>query len=338
MRRLFVTRKISEAGLEILRDSGARVLVGQNDTGQGVSRRQLLEGVASCDVLVTQLTEVIDREVLSAGTGLLGVAQCAVGYNNIDVAAATELGIPVTNTPGVLTDTTADCTWAMILAVARRVPEAHAYTAAGRFENWRPDLFLGSDVSRGGSGRRKVLGVVGYGRIGRAVARRSIGFDMDVLAYGGPRTQPALDDSATWADLPELLEKSDFVTLHSPLTPETRHLIGEAELRAMKPTAYLINTARGPVVDERALVRALQEGWIAGAALDVYEEEPDLAPGLAELSNVVLLPHIGSASIDTRSAMAVMGATNAVAHLRRERAPNCVNPEVYDSDSYEVRR
>ena len=179
--------------------------------------------------------------------------------------------------------------------------------------------------------------MVGYGRIGRAVAKRSIGFDMDVLAYGRRREPIDADELASWADLPELLERSDFVTLHPPLTPETRHLIGEAELKRMKPTAYLINTSRGPVVDEKALVRALREGWIAGAGLDVYEDEPALAPGLAELPNVVLLPHIGSATVETRERMAMMAAENAVAHLGRERAPNCVNASVYHAEAYHRR-
>ncbi len=244
----------------------------------------------------------------------------------------------MTNTPGVLTETTADCTWAMILAVARRIPEAHGYMAAGRFQLWGPNLFLGGDVSPGGSGRRKVLGIVGYGRIGEAVAARSTGFDMEVLAFDPyNREGVELDDLATWAELPDLLERSDFVTLHPPLTPETLHLIGTAELRRMKPTAYLVNASRGPVVDEKALVRALREGWIAGAALDVYEDEPSMAPGLAELPNAVLLPHVASASTDTRAKMAVMAAANAVAHLRRERAHDCVTPEVYDSETYRRR-
>lgn len=335
---VFVTRRIPEPGLEILRNSGARVTVLQNDEEQGVERRDLLSGVRDCDVLLPLLTEPIDREVLSVNPRLLGVAQMAVGYNNIEVEAATELGIPVTNTPGVLTDTTADLTWAILMAVARRVPEAHNYMVAGRYRIWGPNLFLGADLSPGGSGRRKVLGVVGYGRIGRGVARRSIGFDMEVLAHDpyGRRTIEE-DPLARWAELDELLDRSDFVTLHPPLTPETRHLIGEAELRRMKGTAYLINAARGPIVDEKALVRALREKWIAGAALDVYEDEPAMAPGLAEQPNAVLVPHIASASVDTRGRMAAMAAENAVACLRRERAPNTVNPEVYGTAAYRRR-
>ncbi|RMH17939.1 MAG: D-glycerate dehydrogenase [Acidobacteria bacterium] len=335
---VFVTRKIPDAGLELLRQAGVELVIGQEDEERGLDRQALLDGVARCDVLLPLLTEPIDRQVLAHNPRLLGVAQMAVGYNNIDVAAATELGIPVANTPGVLTETTADLTWALLMAVARRVVEAHAYMVAGRYKLWGPNLFLGSDVGTGASGRRKVLGVIGYGRIGQAVARRSTGFDMEVLAYDPyNRDGIARDPIAAWADFEELLERSDFVTLHVNLTPETEHLIGEPELRRMKESAFLINAARGPVVDERALVRALQEGWIAGAGLDVYEDEPRMAPGLAECSNAVLLPHIASASHDTRSRMATMAAENALCHLRRQRAPNAVNPEVYDSGAYRRR-
>ena len=336
--KIFVTRRIPDAGLDILRQSGAEVTVGQDDEEQGVERADLLAGVAGCDVLVPLLTEPIDREVLSANPSLLGVAQMAVGYNNIDVDAATELGIPVANTPGVLTETTADFAWAMLMAVARRIPEAHNYMVGGRYQLWGPNLLLGGDIGRGASGRRKVLGIVGYGRIGMAVARRATGFDMEILAYD-PLNRDGIEAGglATPAELEELLEKSDFVTLHPPLTAETHHLIDAEALGRMKPTAYLINAARGPIVDEKALVEALRRGQIAGAALDVFEDEPAMAPGLAELPNVVLVPHIASASHDTRSRMATLAATNAIAHLHREPAPNVVNPAVYESEAYRRR-
>jgi glyoxylate reductase len=322
----------------ILREAGVTFTVCQENEEAGVPRDELLAGVRECDVLLPLLTEAIDREVLTVNDRLLGVAQMAVGFNNIDVDTATELGIPVTNTPGVLTDSTADLTWAMILAVARRIPEAHNYMVESRYKIWGPNLFLGGDVSPGGSGERKTLGVVGYGRIGEAVARRAVGFDMEVLAHD-PYNREGVDASeyATWAELGQLLERSDFVTLHPLLTEETYHLIGESELRKMKPTSYLVNASRGPVIDEVALVRALEESWIGGAALDVYEDEPRMASGLAELSNVVLLPHIASASRDTRGRMASMSATNAIAHLRIERAPNVVNPEVYETEAYRRR-
>ena len=336
---IFVTRRIPASGIEVLEESGTTYEVFQENEEEGVPRDELLAGVRRCGVLLSLLTEPVDREVMEANPGLLGVANMAVGFNNIDVEVATELGIPVSNTPGVLTETTADLTWALLMAVARRIPESHNYMVDGRYKIWGPNLFLGGDLSPGASGRRKVLGIVGFGRIGAAVAKRSIGFDMEVLAFD-PYKREVVEASelATWAELPELLERSDFISLHPLLTEETHHLIGEEQLRRMKSTAYLINAARGPIVDEQALVRALREGWIAGAGLDVYEDEPAMAPGLAELPNAVLLPHIASASHDTRGRMSWMAATNAVAHLRGERAPNALNPEVYESAAYRRRR
>jgi len=336
--KIFVTRRMPEPGMTILADSGAAITVCKQNESEGLSREELVDGVRGCDVLVSLLTEPIDRDLMMVNASLLGIANMAVGFNNIDIEAANELGIPVSNTPGVLTDTTADLTWALMLAVARQIPQAHSYMAAGSYKLWGPNLFLGGDVGPGASGVRKVLGIVGYGRIGAAVAKRALGFDMNVLAFD-PYAREAIDgsDRASWADLAELLERSDFVSLHPLLTDETHHLIGEAELRRMKSTAYLVNTARGPVVDEVALVRALREDWIAGAGLDVYEDEPVMAPGLAELPNAVLLPHIASASNDTRGKMSTMAATNALTHLRNEPAANPVNPEVYDSAAYRRR-
>jgi glyoxylate reductase len=281
------------------------------------------------------LTEPIDREVMEANPSLRGIAQFAVGYDNIDVETATELGIPVSNTPGVLTDTTADLTWALLLAASRNIVSGDRYMRGGNYKLWGPNLLLGEDASPGGDGRRKVLGILGFGRIGQAVARRAIGFDMRILAYD-PYAREAIeaDEQVEWAELDELLEASDFVTIHTLLSDETRHLISTAELDKMKPTAYLVNAARGPIVDEAALVEALRAHKIAGAGLDVYEREPKMEPGLAELENTVLLPHLGSASRGTRDKMASMAATNAVAMLRGERAPNCVNAEVYESAAY----
>jgi glyoxylate reductase len=337
--RVFVTRRIPAAGLDILRDAGAEVRIGQSDEERAVPPDVLADGVRWCDVLLSLLTETVDRPILELNPRLRGVANCAVGFNNIDVAAATALGIPVSNTPGVLTDTTADLTWALILAVARRIPEAHNYMVAGRYKLWGPNLLLGADVSPGGSGRRKVLGVVGFGRIGAAVARRAVGFDMEVLAYD-PHARPQIDASpiARWAEMDDLLRQSDFVTLHPLLTPETHHVINARTLGLMKRTAYLINVSRGPVVDEAALVQALTEGWIAGAALDVFEHEPEMAAGLASCPSAVVVPHIASASTDTRAKMASMAATNAVAHLAGGRAPNVVNSDVYATDPYRSRR
>ena len=343
-KRVFVTRRIPDAGINLLRAHGADVIIGQSDEEKGLAPDEILHGVKSADVLLSLLTEPVTREVLDANPRLLGVANYAVGFNNVDVVAATALGIPVTNTPGVLTDTTADLTWALILGVSRRIVPAHEYMVAGRYKLWGPNLFLGADVSPGGTGRRKVLGIIGYGRIGAAVARRAVGFDMDVLAYDPHNPAAIAADESDPArhlrsvGLEELLRESDFVSLHPLLTPETRHMIGERELSMMKPGAYLINVARGPVVDEAALVRALRNHTIAGAALDVFEDEPAMKPGLAECDNALLVPHIASASQDTRDRMAVMAAENAVAHLEGRRAPNAVNPEVYDSPAYSARR
>jgi glyoxylate reductase len=336
--RVFVTRRIPDAGIAVLKEAGADVVVAQNDDECGIERDTLIEGARSSDVLLSLLTERVDREVLEANPDLLGVSNYAVGFDNVDLAVATELGLPVTNTPGVLTDTTADFTWALLMAVSRRVLEAHEYLTAGRYQIWAPNLMLGADVSPGGSGRRKVLGIVGFGRIGRVVARRASGFDMDVLAYD-PFSKGDIEAApgVAWAELDELLERSDFVTLHTVLTPDTHHMIGEAQLRSMKRTAYLINVSRGAVIDEAALVRALGEGWIAGAGLDVYEHEPRLTPGLTELPNVVLAPHVASASRDTRDRMAMMAATDVLHHLRRQRAIHPVNAEVYETDAYRRR-
>jgi glyoxylate reductase len=323
----------------LLERAGVEVRVGQEREDEGVAPSVMRDGVRWCDVLLSLLTETVDRALLEANPALRGVANCAVGFNNIDVSAATALGIPVSNTPDVLTDTTADLTWALLLAAARRIPEAHAYMTAGRYKLWGPNLLLGADVGPGGSGRRKVLGVIGFGRIGTAVARRALGFDMDVIAYD-PHARPQIEASGTarWAELDDLLAHSDFVTLHPLLTAATRHLMDEAALKRMKPTAILVNVSRGPVVDEAALVRALRERWIAGAALDVYEHEPAMADGLRDCENAVLVPHIASATADTRDRMATMAAENALAHLRGVGAPNVVNAEVYAGDAYRERR
>jgi glyoxylate reductase len=338
MNKVFVSRRIPAVGLDLLERAGVEVRVGQEREDAGVDPAVMIDGVLWCDVLLSLLTEPVDRTLLAANTTLRGVANYAVGFNNIDVAAATSLGLPVSNTPDVLTDTSADLTWALLLAAARRIPEAHDYMKAGKYKLWGPNLLLGADVSPGGNGRRKVLGIVGFGRIGAAVARRATGFDMDVIAYD-PHARAQIDASgiARWADFDALLERSDFVSLHPLLTKETHHLINEAALRRMKPTAILVNVSRGPVVDEAALVRALREGWIAGAALDVFEHEPAMAPGLAECENAVIVPHIASASVGTRDKMATMAAENALAHLRGMRAPNAVNADVYSGEAYRAR-
>ena len=335
--RVFVTRMIPEAGLTLLRKE-AKVDVWPGPEDETPPKEEIIRGVRKANVLLSLLTEEIDRTIMEANPRLLGIANHAVGYNNIDVRTATELGIPVTNTPGVLTDTTADLAWALIMAVARNIVQGHQYVKEGRFKIWGPKLLLGMDVSPGGSGKPKTLGVVGFGRIGQAVFKRSKGFDMRVLAYD-PFQKETIEqtEGVEYRDLADLLQESDFITLHPALSEETHHSIGEKELSLMKPTAFLINTSRGPIIDEKALVEALQERRIAGAGLDVYENEPDLAPGLMECENVVLLPHLGSASRETRDKMATMAAMNALSLLKKERAPNTVNPEVYDTEAYHRR-
>lgn len=318
---VYVTRLIPEAGLEILRRHCRRVEVNPDDRVLG--RAELLAAVRGRDGVLCLLTDTIDEEVLAAaGPACRVFANMAVGYNNVDLAAATRRGVMITNTPGVLTETTADLAWALMLAVARRIVEGDRFFRTGRWPGWGPMQFLGQDV------HGATLGIIGGGRIGAAVGRRAVGFGMRLL-YADPRPSTELDSmGARRVDLDALLRESDFVTIHAPLDESTRHLIGRRELELMKPTAYLINTARGPIVDEAALVEALRNRRIAGAGLDVYENEPQPAAGLVELENVVCIPHLGSATQATRGRMASMAAENLVAAMRGERPPNLVNPEV----------
>ena len=281
------------------------------------------------DVLCPQLRDPVTATVLDAGLPRLrAVCTYAVGVDNIDVAAATQRGIVVGNTPGVLTEATADCAIGLLLAAARRLREGDAEVRAGRFTGWEPDYLVGMDL--GGA----LLGVVGFGRIGQAVARRALCFSMRV-AYAESSHSAAVDadlrERVTAMPLDRLLAEADAISLHVPLTLQTRHLIDEPALRRMKPTAVLVNTARGAVVDEHALVRALREGWIAAAGLDVYEDEPRLAPGLIDCANAVLAPHLGSATVRTRAAMAELCADNALAALRGELPPHCVNPQAWSA-------
>lgn len=318
--RVFVSSVIPQLGIDILeRECQVKV----NPYDRLLTKQELIEEVQEADGLLCLLSDTIDGEVMTASASLKIISDYAVGYDNIDIAEATRRGIMVTNTPGVLTDTTADLTWALIMSVGRRIVEADRFTRAGKFKRWMPMLFLGSDV------HHSTLGIVGLGRIGRAVAKRAAGFEMRILYTDVERAPRKIENElrVEFVSLEGLLSSSDFVTLHVPLAPETRHLIGAKELKMMKKTAYLVNAARGPLVDERALVRALREKWIGGAALDVYENEPALTHGLAELDNVVVVPHIGSASTGTREKMAVMAATNLVAGLKGEVPPNLVNRE-----------
>jgi lactate dehydrogenase-like 2-hydroxyacid dehydrogenase len=275
-----------------------------------LSHRDLLARLRGKQGLICQIIDTIDDEVL-ATPGLQVVSNVAVGYNNVDVAAARRRGIVVTNTPDVLTETTADFAWALLMAAARKVVEADRYVRAGQWKAWRWDLLWGLDI------HGKTIGVLGFGRIGRAMARRARGFGMRVLYHDTVRATPEVEREldATYVDKPTLLRESDFVTLHVLLSPETRHLIDEASLRSMKKTAVLVNAARGPIVDEAALARALEERWIAAAGLDVFEEEPKVHPALLAVTNAVLAPHIASASFDTRVAMSTLAMKNCLAVL-----------------------
>ncbi len=284
---------------------------------------RLREGV---DVLCPQLRDRVDGALLDAGLPRLrAVCNYAVGFDNVDVGAATERGIVVTNTPGVLTDATADCAVGLMLAAARRLCEGDHEMRAGRYTGWEPEYLLGLDLNGA------VLAVVGFGRIGQAVARRALAFDMRVLYVEDNEVpvDPALAASVRRVDFDTAVREADVISLHTPLTPQTRHLVGEDVLRRMKPTAVLVNTSRGPVIDETALVRALREGWIAAAGLDVYEREPEMAAGLAECRNAVLAPHLGSATVKTRAAMARLCAENALAALDGRVPPTCLNPEAW---------
>jgi glyoxylate reductase len=307
--KVLVTREIPEAGLELLEDFDVTVLFERPP-----ERGELLEAVRGASGILPTVTEKMDAEVMdTAGEGLKVIANMAVGYDNVDIEAARERDIVVTNTPEVLTETTADTAFLLLLAAARRLGEAERLVRSGGWDAWGPKQLLGPDVWA------KKLGLVGLGRIGQAVARRSSGFQMEVLYYDQYRNEGVEEElGARYLELDDLLRESDFVSIHTPLTPETRHLISERELDIMKPTSVLVNASRGPVVDEGALADALENKRIFAAGLDVYEEEPKVHPKLLELENVVLAPHIGSASIETRDRMAALAAENLRAVLRGE--------------------
>ena len=320
--RVYVTRRIPEAGLKILQRFCEVVY---RDEVPPPSREELLEAVRDVDALYCTLNEKIDKELLDRAEKLRVVGTMSVGVDHIDVEYATSKGIYVVHTPGVLTETVADHAWALLLAAAMRVTEADDMIRKGEWTiPWAPTMLLGHDVYG------KVLGIIGLGRIGYAVAKRARGFDMKILYYDVVRRPEAEKElGAEYTTLDDLLRRSDFVTIHVPLTPETRKLIGERELKLMKRTAVLVNTSRGPVVDQKALVKALSEKWIAAAGLDVFEEEPiDPNDPLLRLRNVVLTPHIGSASHDTRNKMAEMAAEGIIKVLKGEKPENLYNPDV----------
>lgn len=313
---IFVTRTLPESSLNKLR---AYFEVFINPDDRVLEKQEIINHIKDKEALLCLLTDTIDKTVFDAGNKLKVISNYAVGFNNIDIMEATKRKIPVCITPGILTNATADLTWALILSVARKIVVSDKFTRAGLFKGWGPNLFLGTDLSG------KTLGIIGMGRIGTAVAKRAQGFDMRIIYTA--RSDKNMPD-ASFVSLQELLQTADIVSLHTPLTPETQHLIDTPQLKQMKKTAYLINTTRGSVVNEKALVQALKTHVIAGAGLDVYEEEPAITPGLTELDNVVLLPHIGSATIETRTNMAMLAAENAIAVMEGKTPHAIANPEV----------
>ena len=307
--KVFITRRIPVVGMEVFKRQNCPV--DQFDEEVAMAPEALRNAVKGREGLLVMANDPVDAALFeAAGPQLRGISNFGVGYNNIDVAEAKRRGISVTNTPGVLTDATADLTWALLLAVGRRIVEGDRLVRSGRWRGWSPTQLCGVELTG------KTLGIVGAGRIGAAVAKRAAGFSMRVLG---------ISSRSSRAEFEQLLRESDFITVHVPLTAATRHLFSAQEFRMMKSTAYFINMARGPVHDEAALVVALREGWIAGAGLDVYEQEPQLDPGLLPLDNVVLLPHLGSAAAEARQRMAVMAAENLLAVLAGQPCANIVN-------------
>lgn len=310
MLKIFVTRQIPESGISLLKEKGYEVSVSPFD--RVLTREELLESVKGVDAILSLLTDKMDAEVMdTAGKQLKIIANYAVGYDNIDVKAANERGIITTNTPDVLTESVAEHAIALMFSLAHRIVESDQFMRDGKYIGWAPLLFLGNDLVG------KTLGLVGLGRIGAAVAQRMHdGFNMKIVYYDARRNEELEKKfNLEFMDLEILLKTADIISIHVPLLPTTKHLIGEAQLKMMKPTAYLLNTSRGPVIDEQALVGALKNGTIKGAALDVYENEPKMASGLAELPNTVLTPHTASATVETRSAMSDLAAKNIIAVL-----------------------
>jgi lactate dehydrogenase-like 2-hydroxyacid dehydrogenase len=318
---IYVTRMIPQQTIDTLRE---HYDVEVNPHDRALTREELLQAVRGRNAIISLLTDTIDGAVLNAaGAQCRIVANYAVGFNNFDLSAATTRGVILTNTPGVLDDATATHAWALLLATARRISESERYVRAGKWQGWAPMAFIGQDVDN------MTLGIAGLGRIGQRFARKAAAFDMNIIYTDAkPNTEFERQYNARFVDKATLLRESDYLSLHLPLLSETHHYIGAAELAAMKPTAVLINAARGPLVDEKALVAALREKVIWGAGLDVFEDEPKLAPGLAELDNVVIVPHIASATAQTRLAMGKIAADNVIRVLNGEAPLNCINPQV----------
>ena len=324
---VYVTRMIPEAAIEKLK---AHCDVEISPYDALLPRAEFLEKIKGRDAVLCMLTDIVDAEAIAAAAPQCRIfANYAVGYNNIDVDACTKAGIIASNTPEVLTNSTADIAWALVFSVCRRIVESDKFMRAGRYKGWGPLLLLGQDITG------KTLGVIGAGRIGAAFARKSIGFDMKILYTDIARNEKfEAETGATFVDQETLLKEADIISLHTPLMPSTHHLISDHEFSLMKPTAVLVNSSRGPIIDEKALVRALKEKRIFGAGLDVTENEPDFEPELADLDNVVILPHIASATIETRTAMGMITVDNIIAACcTGELPPTCLNPAVWDAKS-----
>ncbi len=323
--QVLVTKRIYPEAIRYLKE---HVELDYAESDDGLSGEELLARARGKQGIVSQLTDKFTAAVIDQLDGVRVIANVAVGFDNIDVPAATQRKILVTNTPDVLTDTTADFAFALLMAAARRVVEGHQFVRSGRWTKWRIDLLVGQDI------HHRTLGIFGMGRIGQALARRGGGFSMRILYHDAVRMPEALERElgTEFVTAERLLRESDFVSLHVPLLPHTRHMIGADQFRIMRPTAILVNTSRGPVVDEAALADALEKRVIAGAGIDVFENEPQVHPKLLTLENAVLAPHIASASVDTRKKMSMMAAENAVAALEGRRPANLLNPEAWTTD------
>jgi glyoxylate reductase len=325
--KVYVTRMIPQEGIDLLKQV-AEVTVNPED--RPLSHTELLKNVRDHDGVVGLLTDKIGGDFFDAAADLKGYANYAVGFDNIDVAEATHRRIPVSNTPGVLTDATAECAWALIFSVARRVVESDRIMRSGTWSGWGPLQFIGGDI------KGKTLGIVGAGRIGTEMALMSRGFGMKVLyssSSGRKNTVLESEIGARLVSFTELLKNADFISIHTPLTPQTKHLFDASAFSQMKETAYIVNTARGPIIKENDLVTALKNGTIAGAGLDVYEHEPHMTPGLTELDNVVILPHVGSATKSSRTDMATLAARNLIAMLNGDQPETCLNPDIFSEQN-----
>jgi len=320
--KIFITRKIPNSGLELLLKKGYELEINKHD--RILLKKEIINGLKRKDGLISLLTDNIDKEVINSNPHLKMISNYAVGYNNIDIDAATKKRIPVSNTPDVLTDTTAEMAWALLFSVSRKIVEGDKYTRDGKYQGWDPMLMLGQDISN------KTLGIIGTGRIGSSFGLKGKGFNMNVLYYDENINETLEKElKAKKVGKSELIKKSDFISIHLPLNKSTYHFIGLNELKNMKNNAILINTARGSIIDEEALAKALKEKWIFGAGLDVYENEPIVNPKLLNLNNVVIQPHSASATFKTRSNMAIIAAKNMIEGLNGKIPMNCVNKQIF---------